>query len=164
MKEKKWKKINMMAVQEGLSMCFIFSLCLGFVIGVISLLDLFSYPEFFFPEYIYSLGSFVWLGFTLSSSFGFTFEVAERQRYTYIIKIKLIEDSDERLREWLENEVSDNSAFYPKDWLFPYYSDIGFGYTGNLNSRTSFISAWFSLAVATTIILSAYCLIVWRHL
>jgi len=47
-------------------------------------------------------------------------------------------------------------TFNPKDSLFPHYSDIGFGDTGHLNSRTSFNSACLSLAVATAIILSAY--------
>ncbi len=157
MKEKKWEKINKGAIGEGLGLCFIWSLSLGFVIGVISLLDLFSYPEFFFPEYIYSLGSFVWLGFTLSSSFGFTFLEAERQRYGYLIRIKLFENSDERLREWLKNELSNTKTFNPKDSLFPHYPDISM--TSNLNSRTSFNSACLSLAVATAIILSAYFLL-----
>jgi len=162
MKEKKWEKINRMAVREGLGLCFIFSLSLGVVIIVLSLLDLFIYPEFFFPEYIYRLGSFVLFAFTLSSSFGFTFLEAERQRHAYLIRIKLSENSDERLREWLENEVSPSSAFNPKDLYSPHYPDTSVGF--NLNKRTSFNSAWFSLAVATAIILSAYFLIVWRHL
>jgi len=159
MKEKKWEKINKGAIGEGLGLCFICSLILGFVIVVIRiiLLDLFTYPEFFIPEYIHSFASFVWFAFTLSSSFGFTFLEAERRRYAYLIRIKLFENSDERLREWLKNELSNTKTFNPKDSLFPHYPDISGA--SNLNKRTSFNSAWLSLAVATAIILSAYFLL-----
>ena len=147
-----------MAIQEGFGLCFISSGSFGLLIFALNLLELFI----FIPEYIYRLYLFILLAYFLSSSFGFTFLEAERQRYAYLIRIKLFENSDERLREWLENELSNTSTFNPKDLYSPHYPENS--ERSNLNKRTSFNSACLSLAVATAIILSAYFFIVWRHL